>query len=268
MHVGRRLRNRLLGTMGVLLVAAPILLALVAAPATMAADISSNATATSSADTVSAGQMTPGPAIPGACRIDLTGMDPDLQGEFLQVVAEVAGGYDLEVPYILPADRWNDVTGAPSAGGNMFASDLGIAFNPDFWGAEQSAGTLASLAQSRHAAANGKTFRGLVIHELGHVLLDQRFGIGVQDDRNPARVLVEEYRLARGADEVVPELGSYAWTGSPGRSDQAWQETFAEAFAAYVLDPWSMNPATRTLVERVLAWDRALRLADLLLQPR
>ncbi|MHB8870210.1 MAG: hypothetical protein ACYC6T_17830 [Thermoleophilia bacterium] len=197
-------------------------------------------------------QMAPSSRIPGARRIDLTGMDPGLRGEFLRVVAEVARAYDLDVPYILPAGHWNEKTGAPSAGGHMFASDLGIGFDPAVWNAENSESVLLSVAQSPHTAANGKSFTGLVAHEMGHVLLGQRFGIGILEKRNPARVLVEEYRLDQGADAVIRELGHYAWTGSRGRAQEAWQETFAEAFAAYTLDPRSVSAATRAMVAKVV----------------
>ncbi|MHB1414944.1 MAG: hypothetical protein ACYC1C_06795 [Chloroflexota bacterium] len=250
MHSAGRSRNRLLGTIGVLIIAGPFVLAASNAPGP-AASAAVPDTVAESPLIVGLDQMASSPRIPGARRIDLAGMDPELQGEFLQVVAAVAREYGLDVPYILPAAHWNEVTGAPSAGGHMFASDLGIGFDPAVWSSETSKNVLLSLARSPHAAANGKSFRAVVVHEMGHVLLGQRLGIEILEKRNPARVLVEEYRLEQGADAVIQELGHYAWTGSRGRAQEAWQETFAEAFAAYYLDPQSTSATTRALVMEV-----------------
>lgn len=190
--------------------------------------------------------------IPGSREVDLSGMDPALQPEFLRVVAGVARHYGLRVPFILPRARWNGVTGAPSAGAHMFASDLGIGFDPGVWNERRSPSVLLSVAHSPHTAANGKTFAGLVVHEMGHVLLAERFGVGLLADDNAARLLVQEYRLRQGADGITAELGAYAWRGSRERAQEAWQETFAEAFAASYLDPHSLSEATSRLVARVL----------------
>lgn len=251
MHSARRSRNRLLRTIGVLIVAGPFVLAASNAPGP-AASAAVPDTVAGSPLIVGLEQMAPSPRIPGSRRIDLTGMDPGLQQEFLEVVATIAREYELDVPYILPAVHWNEVTGAPSAGGHMFASDLGIGFDPEVWSSETSESVLLSLAQSPHAAANGKSFRGLIVHEMGHVLLAQRFGVGILEERNPARMLVEEYRLMQGTDAIIRELGNYAWVGSPRQSREAWQETFAEAFAAYTLDPQSVSATTRAMVAGVI----------------
>jgi hypothetical protein len=51
---------------------------------------------------------------------------------------------------------------------------------------------------------------------------------------------------------VIAELGGYAWYGDPKRSDWAWMETFAEAFAYYYLEPETLRPETRRMVEDTL----------------
>lgn len=249
MHVRRRTQQRLLKLTGtaLILAAAALTVAGVAPAALGAGSGSQDALPPSlSAD--------PTASIPGSKVIDLSGMDPRFRPRFLRVIAEVAAAYDLKVPYILPSDRWNQVTGAPAADAIMFASDLGIAFDPAVWRENTGSGEeiLHSLASFSHSAANGKTFEALVVHELAHVLLAQRFGSSLVDVDNPVRLLVERYREQRGAQTIMQELGRYAWRGSSDRRAEAWQETFAEAFAAYCMDPHSVSGATTYVVAQVL----------------
>jgi hypothetical protein len=240
-----------------LLLAAPVALAIILAPATEAATLEHTTAGGIPASGLASGQRFDpeadrSVAIPGCREIDLAGMDPGLQQEFVRVIAAVATEYELDVPYILPTPRWNGVTGAPSSGALMFASDLGIGFDPTVWSARRSPHVLESFAGLSHTAANGKNFAGLIAHEMGHVLLAQRFGIDLLKEDNPARRLVERYRLAGGVEAITGELGNYAWRGSAGRPKDAWQETFGEAFAAYYMDPRSVSGATLNMVERVL----------------
>lgn len=252
MYGARRSHGRIYALVFALAVAAPIVLAFLSARPPEAAAMEQPAGQTPARSLERNGVEDPATRIPGSRVIDLTGMDPGLHREFMTVVATVAAEYALEVPYILPTQRWNGVTGAPSSEAYMFASDLGIGFDPGAWSEEHSSHILGSLALSSHSAANGKTFSGLIVHEMGHVLLGQRFGITLLDSDNPARALVEDYRGRQGATAVTGELGEYAWRGSVARPNAAWQETFAEAFSAYVLDPYSISAATSTMVGRVL----------------
>lgn len=257
MHVTRRPRNRFLGHTGALLLTAPFVLAIILTPATEAATFEHATPGGRPASVFASGRRFDPEAdrlaeIPGCREIDLAGMDPGLQEEFVRVIAAVATEYEFDVPYVLPTPRWNGVTGAPSSGALMFASDLGIGFDPAVWSARRSPHVLESIAGLSHTAANGKSFAGLIAHEMGHVLLAQRFGIDLLKEDNPARRLVERYRLTGGVEAITAELGGYAWRGSADRPKEAWQETFAEAFAAHYMDPRSVSGATLDMVERVL----------------
>jgi hypothetical protein len=188
-----------------------------------------------------------GDSIPGIEEADLGGMHPDLAREFAFTVADLARQYRVEVRYLLPRERWEGVTGEAGVASTFFATPDGIAFSPEDWGEEQAA-TLHLLDHIPFAEPGPQAFRAMVAHEMGH-LVTFRASVWSQ---SLARRPVESYRTTLGPERVISELGAYAWYGDSSRPEDAWKETFAQAFAAHHVAPDKVSPETRGVVQAVL----------------
>jgi hypothetical protein len=180
--------------------------------------------------------------IPGLTEIELR-MDRAMAKEFVYVVADLARRYRLEVRYLLPGDRWREVTGQEPRRSTFFASGQGIAYAPEDWAPGATAG-ISQLGRVPFAQPGWESFRAVVAHEVGHVAT-LRPSLWSQARGQPE---VEAYRRALGREGVIAELGWYAWHGDSTEPEEAWKETLAQAFAACYLRPDGVRPETRELV--------------------
>jgi hypothetical protein len=186
--------------------------------------------------------------IPGLREIDLGPMDGRLSEQLVFIVADIANDLGLTVQYILPTPSWVGLTGVEPPPSTFFATPLGIGYDPGDWGRARSF-ELRVIDYLPGTGEGSAVFAGAVAHEMAHIAT---FSASLWNVRQAEKV-VERYRSELGEQEIIRELGGYAWAGDPSNPRWAWMETFAEAFAGYYLNPDGLRPETREMVEEVLA---------------
>lgn len=182
--------------------------------------------------------------------VDLAGLDPLTARELVSTAALLSQALEFEVAVIVPAARWNETTGQPSADSPMFANRFGVGFDAAWWSSYRALATGASGEGA--GPATDPHVRLYAAHELAHVWEDSVSNAAPEAAAGAVRVLVEAYRVSQGGPAVTAELGEYAWAGSRDRTADRWRETWAEAFARYAVDRSAVSAATRSLVQRAL----------------
>jgi hypothetical protein len=189
----------------------------------------------------------------GLTHVDYSEAAPPVIHALNEVAAAVSQHFQVPVPVIAPFSHFGET---PEKRTIMSAGVRGITYNPAMCGVLEEPLTFIAHRDALHSADAAKDWRGIVAHEVAHVL--QKSGRdqegkprGAETSERLARNIVKPYRDSAGEKRVRAELGNQAWTGS-NDPENPWQETWAQAFAAAWVNAKSLRPKTRQMVKDVL----------------
>jgi hypothetical protein len=178
--------------------------------------------------------------VPGVRTLELSGLTPAVARTMVTTVVDISRAYGAEVSLLVPTSAWQAATDTAPLDALMFANDQGFAYDAaelQTYGEDE--GSLREIAR-------------FTAHEMGHVLQTSGRRMNAYTSDDAVQRIVTRYRDVTGRDEVVAELGTYAWYGSTTQPDRAWAETWAEAFSLYWTDRDAMPAPAEHMVVEVL----------------
>lgn len=196
-------------------------------------------------------------SIRGLGYVEYSGADLDVVNALNQMVQAIAERYEVNVPAIAPCtwDGWKARSAA-----FMSANREGIRFNPLLTSGFRKEFFVGQWELGQHTSAAAKGLEAIVAHEMAHLLEESgRHSTGRLLDPSLSLVIVRKYaRILRetlGQEGIAKELSGYAWRGDGTMktpAQDAWRETWAQAFSAYTMAPALLTRDVVTMVETVL----------------